>query len=88
MRWIDTNKGTKRKPNYRSRLVAPEFKQRGKARDGVFASMPPLEAKKVLMVTTAQRWQQWKRGRGKLWKMLFIDVRMAHLVAKCVDPLA
>ena len=46
---VDVNKGTAENPNIRCRLVASDFKPKGeKDRADLFASMPPLEAKKVL----------------------------------------
>ena len=51
-RWIDINKGGDRaNPNYRSRLVAKEFRDGNQ--DGLFASTPPLEALKLLISMTA-----------------------------------
>ena len=47
-KWVDVNKGTAENPNIRCRLVARDFKPKGeKDRADLFASMPPLEAKKV-----------------------------------------
>ena len=47
LRWVDTNKGDRQHPRYRSRLVAREIR-RGKTRvlpdAQLFSAMPPLEA--------------------------------------------
>ena len=51
VRWIDTNKGDKEKPNYRSRVVARELNTH--KRDDLFAATPPLEALKVILSMTA-----------------------------------
>ena len=46
VRWVDTNKGDGERSNYRSRLVAMEFRV-GKM-DFAFAATPPLEALQAL----------------------------------------
>ena len=46
VKWVDTNKGDKEKPEYRCRLVAKEIKR--DKREDLFAATPPLEAKKAL----------------------------------------
>ena len=48
MRWVDTNKGDAKSPNYRSRLVAQEF-ARGEHRDDLFAGTPPLSAARLMI---------------------------------------
>ena len=40
-RWIDTSKGDKSKPNYRSRLVAKEYKI--KDQPELYTATPPTE---------------------------------------------
>ena len=86
VRWVDVNKGTEEKPNYRSRLVARDFKVKGDDRENIFAAMPPLEAKAILMAAAACRWRRWQAGKEKdLWKLLFVDVKKAHTYAKCDD---
>ena len=63
VRWIDTDKGHGWNSNIRCRLVARDFKVKGDDRDDIFASMPPLEAKKVLVAKVAERYGQWKDGK-------------------------
>ncbi len=46
VKWVDTNKGDKERPEYRCRLVAKEIKK--DKREDLFAATPPLEAKKML----------------------------------------
>ena len=68
----------------RCRLVGRDFKgKREGVRDDLFASMPPLEAKKMLFRVTAgvRGWR--KRSGQKEIKLMFIDVRKAHLNARC-----
>ena len=45
-RWIDINKGDATKVNYRSRLVAKEFKV--DVRPDLFAATPPTECLRLL----------------------------------------
>ena len=45
VRWVDVNKGDSVHPEYRSRLVAQEFKM--DKRIDLFAATPPLECKKA-----------------------------------------
>ena len=42
-RWIDVDKSNVDNPEYRSRLVAQQFKRKSKEND-IFAATPPLEA--------------------------------------------
>ena len=51
-RWIDTNKGDASNPNYRSRLVAKEYKI--DARPDWFAATPPVECRRLLISKAAE----------------------------------
>ena len=56
MKWVDANKGDKKNPEHRRRLVAQEIKKdRG---EDLFAATPPLEAKKMLL----SLWASGKRA--------------------------
>ena len=68
----------------RSRLVARDFKPKREENPGeMFAAMPPLEAKKLLFRMAAGV-RGWRRRRGVAEiKLMFIDVRKAHLNAVC-----
>ena len=46
VRWVDINKGDSTQPNYRSRLVAKEFKTEDKPE--WYAATPPSECLKVI----------------------------------------
>ena len=84
-RWVDVDKGRDGKSEIRSRLVARDFKVRGDSREfDVFASMPPLEAKRLLfrMAASGQSIGDPKRGSVKL---MFLDVKKAHLNGKLRD---
>jgi hypothetical protein len=78
LRWFDTDKGDADKGyDVRSRLVARDFRGNDKHRDDLFAETPPLESLRVLMSRAACR------GCRGLRKLLFIDVRKAHLNPRC-----
>ena len=51
VRWIDINKGDTLNPDYRSRLVAKDFKKGD--RPDLFAATPPLEALKMIISIAA-----------------------------------
>ena len=83
-KWVDVNKGTDPLPNVRCRWVARDFKPRGERdREDLFADMPPLEAKRLLLRMT--KIDDWKNGRKRIIKVLLIDVRKAHLNAVCEE---
>ena len=74
-KWVDLRKGA----DVRSRWVARDFKPKlERDREDLFASMPPLEAKKLLFQKSREI-----RKDGKKMKLLFIDVRKAHLNGIC-----
>jgi hypothetical protein len=82
-RWVDILKGELT----RSRLVAQDFKKKGdNQREDLFAAMPPLEAKKALFRAAAARLKGKFTRDGRKMKMMFIDVRKAHLNAACDKP--
>ena len=71
-KWVDIKKGQ----GVRCRWVARDFKPRGeKDREDLFAAMPPLEAKRILFRAA--------RKKGSTKKLLFLDVRKAHLNGVC-----
>jgi len=79
-KWVDLNKGTKEKPDVRCRMVARDFKPKGeKDREDLFAAMPPLEAKKLMFKKAAMGRHEWRNGRWARQKLMFIDVKKAHL---------
>ena len=80
VRWVDINKGDDINPEYRSRLVAKEFKL-GSIEE-LFAATPPLEAKKLLMsMATTEGIGYCRHGKHKPLKLDFIDVRRAFFYA-------
>ena len=71
-KWVDVKKGA----GVRCRWVARDFKPKGdKDREDLFAAMPPLEAKRLLFRAA--------RRKGSTKKILFLDVRKAHLNGVC-----
>ena len=86
-KWIDGWKADEKGGRFvRSRLVGRDFKVKGvEEREDLFAAMPPLETKKLLFrMVAAVRGQRKRRGEKEM-KLMFIDVRKAHLNAKCED---
>jgi hypothetical protein len=82
-RWVDILKGELT----RSRLVAQDFKKKGdNHREDLFAAMPPLEAKKALFRMAATRMKGNFTRKARKMKLMFIDVRKAHLNAACDKP--
>jgi hypothetical protein len=77
-KWVDVNKGSSQNPDIRCRLVARDFKVKGEgSRDDLFASMPPLEAKRLLFKMAAATW-----GGSDPTKIMLVDVKKAHLNGK------
>ena len=76
VRWVDINKGDSTQPNYRSRLVAKEFRGKDENPDW-FAATPPSECLKLLLSKMASR---------KSYKLLYADVSRAYFYAPVVRP--
>ena len=77
VKWLDTNKGDKDNPNYRSRLVAREFNT-GKD-DTLYASTPPLEALRLIVSHASTVDPSRPDDRREL---MVNDVRRAYFHAK------
>jgi len=75
VRWIDINKSDKDNPNYRSRLVAKEFKT--DINPELYAATPPSECLRMLISKMAS-----KAGL----EMMYADVSRAYFYAKAVRP--
>ena len=78
IKWVDINKGDNVNHDYRSRLVAKEFKM--DKRLDLFAATPPLEAKKAIFsaaVTQSIGFHEdnWQSGM----KIDFVDISRAFL---------
>ena len=84
-KWVEGWKmGEDGKRFVRCRLVGRDFKARsGGDMEDLFAAMPPLEAKKMMfrMVAGGRR-RRLQAGKDEI-KLMFIDVRKAHLNAVC-----
>ena len=85
-KWVDTDKGRDGEVLIRSRIVARDFKSKHAANDvDVFAAMPPLEAKRLLlrmaMVSGAVEGDE-KQGPVK---QVFLNVNKFHLSDRLKD---
>ena len=78
--WIDTDKGYRGNPNYRSRLVAREIKK--DKRQDLFSATPPLETSKLLVADCAKGQRQAKPLRIGIF-----DVSRAYFYAPVTRPL-
>ena len=76
VRWVDHNKRTQEDPDIRSRLVAMEFNKG--PMEGVFAAMPPIEAKRLLfsLFTTLR-----EQGSEE-YVLNFLDAKKAYCHAR------
>ena len=78
-RCIDINKGDDANPVHRSRLVGKEFNN--EAMDGIFAGIPPLEARRYIVHEAATI----RKGEGTDSKVIMInDVSRAFFEAPAV----
>ncbi|MBN71658.1 MAG: hypothetical protein CME32_20555 [Gimesia sp.] len=75
VRWIDINKGDATRPNYRSRLVAKEFKT--DIRPDLYAATPPGECMRLMLS---------KLASGRHMRLMYADVSRAYFYAKAVRP--
>ena len=83
--WVDrAKKDDNGKMFVRCRLVARDFKPKHEGpRDELFVAMPLLEAKKALFAFVAgMREKRPVHGHDEV-KLMFVDVKKAHLNAKC-----
>ena len=78
--WIDSNKGDKDHWNYRSRLVAKEFRRKGQT--PIFAATPPLESLRALVRIAAA--SQEGLAMEDRFGFICIDVSRAHFYAKAI----
>eukprot|EP00973_Karenia_brevis_P025061 3455500-Karenia_brevis.AAC.1 len=70
----------KGKDDVRSRMVAQNYKGGDKGRDDLFAETPPLEANRMLFSRAVTN-----REDGRSRKLIFIDVKKAHLNPGCEE---
>jgi len=84
VRWVDVNKGDDEDPNYRSRLVAKQFKRKGD--DNIFAPTPPLEALRAIWMLAATpsiwapTWAMSATDENRL-RISFVDISMFTCMA-------
>ena len=79
-KWARVNQGTSSNPIVRARLVARDFKTKGK--ESMFAAMPPLEVKELLFRMCAKEPLVYREGKWQRRKLTFIDVKRGHLNGK------
>ena len=81
-RWIDSDKSHGQGAmKVRSRFVARDFKKHGERdREDLFCATPPLELLRLLISLLATQPADQSKGARK---MLFVDVKKAHLVPLC-----
>ena len=81
-RWIDSDKSHGQGiVKVRSRFVARDFKRHGERdREDLFCATPPLELLRLLVSLLVTK---SPHDAGKVRKMLFVDVKKAHLVPVC-----
>ena len=77
VKWLDTNKGDRDNPNYRSRLVGREFND--SKDDTLYASTPPLEALRAI-ISHASTVDGDRPGERR--ELMVNDVRRAYFYAK------
>jgi hypothetical protein len=77
VRWVDVNKGDRKAPLYRSRLVAKEFKKYKD--DDLFAATPPIESFRAVISSATT---------GEKEKAIMVnDVSRAYMYADCEDDI-
>ena len=76
VRWVDINKGDTANPNYRSRLVAKEFRGNDD-RPEWYAATPPSECLKIMLHRMAS---------NRKYKLLYADVSRAYFYAPTSRP--
>ena len=75
VRWVDINKSDETFENYRSRLVAKEYKT--DIRPDLYAATPPSECLKMMISMMAS-------NQG--FRIMYADVSRAYFYAKAVRP--
>ena len=88
VKWVDCNKGDDENPNYRSRLVARQFRMPGE--DAVFAPTPPLEALRTILSLAATRLKGDSRlcrdpTSNRRIQISLLDVKRAYFNASCSE---
>ena len=84
-KWVDSTKKTEEWFKFaRCRLVARDFKRwHERPRDDLYAATAPLESNVALFADFAGI-RRTRRNRGEPEvKLMFVDVRKPHLIARC-----
>ena len=77
VRWVDINKGDSKNPNYRSRLVAKEF--RTTVNPDLYAATPPSECLRLMLSKVAS-------GKRQGITLMYADVSRAYFYARAERP--
>merc|ERR1711884_669359 len=78
-RWIDTNKGDEKSPNYRSRWVAKDFRRAWV--ETIFSATPSIETLRLLLADAANRCQVGGNPEDDIC-ILIVDIKRAYFYAK------
>lgn len=78
-KWVNTDKGDKGRPNYRSTLVGREIKT--DKRQDLYVATPPLETAKFLVAKCAKG-----QSRRQPLRIAVVEVRRAYFYAKAQRP--
>ena len=76
-KWLDTNKGDKKAPNYRSRWVAQQYRRAWV--ESIFSATPNLETVRLLLADAASRCRVV--GSAKDIAVMIIDIKRAYFYA-------
>ena len=77
VRWVDIDKGDRDRPNYRSRLVAKQYRQ--ERNDDLYAATPPIESLRAVISSATTGGQE---------KVIMVnDVSRAYMYAPCDEDI-
>ena len=82
-KWVDTNKGDEKDPNYRARWVGRELAL--SKRTDLFAATPPLESLRMLLSIVAGR--QSQKHQKDNFILMTNDVKRAYFYAPATRPI-
>merc|ERR1712155_160860 len=76
-KWLDTNKGDTKAPNYRSRWVAQQYRKAWV--ESIFSATPNLETVRLLLADAASRCR--RVGSMRDIAVMIIDIKRAYFYA-------
>merc|ERR1711978_132713 len=83
-RWLDTNKGDRANPNYRSRWVAQQYRRAWV--ETLFAATPNIETARLLLADASSRCRTVSHPEQEIRTMI-IDIRRAYFYAEAQRPI-